>query len=90
MLAGLTVAMFGLLPRAATAVAWGMFAACAFLSFLGPLLQLDDWVLDLSPYAHIPDLPGGDVTAGPLVTLLGIAAALTVLGLAGFRRRDVG
>lgn len=89
-LGGLTVALFGLLPRAATATAWSAFGICAFLTFLGPLMQLDDWLLDASPYAHIPKVPGGDVTAAPLVWLAAIAAVLLAAGMVGFRRRDVG
>jgi ABC-2 type transport system permease protein len=87
-LIGLAVALFGLLPHAAAAV-WGVLAACYLSAFLGPLLSLPDWVMDLSPYAHVPLLPAADFTVGPLLTLTAIAAALVAVGLAGYRRRDV-
>ena len=45
------------------------------MAFLGPLLSLPDWVLDLSPFTHVPLLPAADFTA---------------VGLVGFGRRDVG
>jgi len=45
--------------------------------------------MNISPYAHVPRLPGGDFTAVPLVWLVLLAAALTAAGLVGFRRRDV-
>ena len=88
-LVGVTVALFGLLPRAAPA-AWGALAACYLMAFLGPLLSLPDWVLDLSPFTHVPLLPAADLTAGPLIALTAVAAAFTAAGLIGFRRRDVG
>jgi ABC-2 type transport system permease protein len=37
----------------------------------------------------VPPLPGGEVTAGPLVALLAVAAALIVAGLLALRRRDL-
>lgn len=88
-LTGLTVALFGLLPRLAAALAWGALAACVLLSFVGQLLQLDQRILDVSPFLHTPRLPGGEVTATPLAWLLGIAVVLTAAGLLGFRRRDL-
>ncbi|MQA81209.1 MAG: ABC transporter permease [Streptosporangiales bacterium] len=88
-LTGLVVALFGLLPRLAAA-SWALLVAFVLLGELGPVFQLDQWVMDLSPYAHVPSLPGGDVTAAPLLWLVGITAALILAGLLGFRRRDVG
>ena len=88
-LIGVTVALFGLLPRA-TPAAWGALTVCYLMAFLGPLLSLPDWVLDLSPFTHVPLLPAADFTAGPLIALAAVAAAFTVVGVIGFRRRDVG
>jgi ABC-2 type transport system permease protein len=58
-------------------------------SEIGPLLDLPRWVRDLSPFTHVPPLPGGEVTAGPLVALLAVAAALIIGGLLALRRRDL-
>ena len=85
---GATVALFGFVPRAAAA-GWGVLGACVLLSILGPLLGLPDWVLDLSPFQHVPQLPAAEFAAGPLLVLCAVAAALTAAGLAAFRRRDL-
>lgn len=87
-LAAVAVALFGLLPRA-TAAAWGGLAACYLAAFLGPLLGLPDWVMDLSPFTHVPLLPAAAFDAVPLLVLTAVAAALVAVGLAGFRRRNV-
>jgi ABC-2 type transport system permease protein len=87
-LVGATVALFGLVPRAAAA-AWGVLGACFALSLLGPLLGLPDWVLDLSPFQHVPQLPAADFSAAPLLALSAVAAALIALGAGAFRRRDI-
>ncbi|UQU64378.1 ABC transporter permease [Couchioplanes caeruleus] len=87
-LAALTVLLVGLLPRQAPA-AWGVVAACFLLLIVGAALQLDQWVLDISPFTHVPRLPGSDATATPFVVLTLVAVALAAAGLAGFRRRDI-
>ena len=61
----------------------------AFLVLIGPLMQLDQAILDVAPFSHVPKVPGAGVSAVPLAWLLGIAAALAAAGLAGFRRRDM-
>jgi ABC-2 type transport system permease protein len=87
-LAATAVLLTGLLPRFA-AVAWGALAACLLVLLLGSTLGLDQWVLDLSPFTHVPHLPGGDLTWTPLVVLSVVAAAGIAAGLIGLRRRDV-
>ena len=87
-LAGVAVALFGLLPSAA-AVAWGALAACYLVAFLGPLLGLPDWVMDISPFTHVPLLPAADFDLVPLLGMTAVALAFVAIGLVGFRRRNV-
>jgi ABC-2 type transport system permease protein len=83
-----TVALYGLSRRAAP-VAWVVLVATFLASEIGLLLDLPRWVRNLSPFTHVPSLPGGEVTAGPLLALLATAAALIAAGLWGVRRRDL-
>jgi ABC-2 type transport system permease protein len=87
-LAGIAAAGFGVASRLA-AIAWIALAGCALLEILGPLLDLPQAVMDVSPFAHSPSLPGGSADAPALVVLTAIAAALVAAGLAAFARRDV-
>jgi len=86
---GVTVAIFGLVP-AFSGAAWAVTAGFMLLTLFGPVVQLSQWVLDISPFTHIPRLPMAEFSATPLVVLCGIALVAVAAGLAGFRRRDVG
>ncbi len=88
-LAGVAVALFGLAPRVAVPAAWTVLALAALLALLGPSVRLPAWVLDLTPFTHVPKLPGGAFTATPLIWLTALAAGLTAAGLIAFRRRDL-
>ncbi|MFC9683300.1 ABC transporter permease [Streptomyces sp. NPDC056948] len=85
---GLTALLIGVLPRAAAA-AWGVAGAVLLIGWVGPALDVPQAVLDLSPFGHLPKLPGGEMEWGPVLVLLGLAAVLVAGGLAGLRRRDM-
>jgi ABC-2 type transport system permease protein len=87
-LAAVAVVLFGLLPRWAP-VAWGALAICLLILLVGTTLQLNQWILDISPFTHVPHLPGGHATATPFVVLTVVAAALAAGGLTALRRRDI-
>jgi polyether ionophore transport system permease protein len=87
-LAAIAVALVGLLPRL-TLVAWGPLGVCLLLGLVGTAVQLDQWLLDVSPYTHTPKLPGAAMSTGPLIWLAAAAGALVAAGLAGLHRRDI-
>jgi ABC-2 type transport system permease protein len=87
-MAAIVLTLFGWAPRWVPG-AWGLFAAFVVLGEFGPLWRLPTWVLDLSPFAHSPTLPGQPVDVGDIALLLVVAAILTGLGFVGWRRRDL-
>jgi ABC-2 type transport system permease protein len=87
--AAIAVLLFGGMPRIAMA-AWGVLGAFLLLGQLGPVLKLSQAVMDLSPFTHVPKLPGGDFSGTPVVALTAVAVAISAAGLVGFRRRDIG
>ena len=88
-IAGVAVALVGLWPGASVAGAWTALGAVVVVDLFGQALQLSHWVLDISPFTHAPRLPGGTVSAAPLLWLCLAAFALSAVGLAALRRRDV-
>jgi ABC-2 type transport system permease protein len=89
-IAGIAVALVGLWPGVSVAGAWTVLGAVVVIDLFGAVLQLSHWLLDISPFTHVPKLPGGPVSAAPLLWLSLIALALSALGLAGLHRRDIG
>ncbi len=85
--AGVALALFGLLPRS-TQAGWAVLVVFFLFGQLGPTLRLPQWLLDVSPFTHAPKLPVH--TGAALGWLVVVSAALTAAGLVGFRRRDVG
>ncbi|MGW4565936.1 ABC transporter permease [Streptomyces sp. NPDC004561] len=85
---GIAVLLYGVLPRGAVA-AWGVAGAVLLIGWVGPALNAPRALLDLSPFAHLPKLPGGAMHWTPVLVLTGLAALLVAAGLAGLRRRDM-
>ncbi|MEU7468832.1 ABC transporter permease [Streptomyces sp. NPDC044984] len=85
---GVAVLLYGLVPGAAMA-AWGVAGAVLLIGWVGPALDVPRAVLDLSPFGHLPKLPGGGMEWAPVFVLTALAAGLVAAGLAGLRRRDM-
>ncbi|QMV22342.1 ABC transporter permease [Streptomyces sp. SCUT-3] len=86
---GIALMLFGLWPRI-SAVGWGLLTAFVVIGLYGPVLHLDQWAMDLSPFTHLPKVPGEEVTAVPLAALTALGTVLGAAGLTGLRRRDLG
>ena len=87
-LAALALALYGLRPRL-FGLAWVGLAMMVLIALLGPGLKFRQWALDLSPTTHVGNPPLGAIQTTPLLLMTGIAAALTAIGFAAFRRRGV-
>jgi ABC-2 type transport system permease protein len=88
--AGLVVALFGAAPRVSVGAGWAAVAAALLVVLFGALLRFPQWVIDISPFTHVPKLPGVAMRTAPLVWLSLAAVALTAAGLGAFRMRDIG
>jgi ABC-2 type transport system permease protein len=84
---GAAALLVGLVPRAAIAVGWGVFAIGVGIGMFGDLLGLPDELIDASPLSNVPSLPTDDWL--PTIVIGLIAVALAALAAAAFRRRDL-
>ncbi|WP_282703174.1 ABC transporter permease [Streptomyces sp. CC219B] len=85
---GVAVVLFGWFPRA-SAAAWVVPVYAFVVGYLGQILQFPDWMNNLSPFGHVPQLPAASMNWTPMLLLTLVAAGLVWLGLEGFRRRDL-
>lgn len=88
-LAGFTIALYALLPRRAGALAWAAIMVSLIAGpFFGTLLDIPEAIRDISPFNHIPAMPA-DVAAAPVITLLGVALILTLIGKKLFHNNTI-
>jgi ABC-2 type transport system permease protein len=80
--------LFGITPRALS-LTWAVLVYSILLAFFGPLLDLPQWLHNLSPLDHIARMPLEDFTLAPVLIQAAIAAATAALGVWAFHRRDL-
>ena len=86
---GVGVALFALLPRLAGPLTYGLVVVAFALDFVGGLLDLPEWVLELSPFRHLASVPAVDLDVTAALVMLAIGFAGVAVGVAVFRRRDL-
>ena len=87
-LIGVALATVGAAP-AVRAAAWFALVLSFALTILGPLFNLWDWILGISPLWHVPDVTAAEVDWSGIGWLLLVAVGLWTVGFVGFRRRDL-
>lgn len=85
---GVVVLCAAFLPRAASAVTWGLYGVAVVLSMFGDLFGLPDGVVRNTPFTAVPRL-GQHFAALPLVVLTVLAILAGALGLWRLRSRDM-
>ena len=88
-LCGFTTVLIGYSRRAANAV-WAMLAFLVVVGLFGPLLQLPQWIQNLSPFEHVPPLPGASFEIIPLAALAVLAGLSLAGGVRAIAHRDIG
>lgn len=85
--AGLAALAVAVLPRAAIAIAWALYAIGVGIGLLGQLLKLPKAVIRSSPFDHVPAVPFDDW--GPTLILIGVDVVLAAAAVVLIRRRDL-
>ena len=88
-LVAVTWLMYGLHPRWA-GIGWVALIFCVVVMVFGELLRFPWWVIEVSPFSHLPLAPAQPFAWEPVFWLLLLAAVVAVAGLAAFRHRDIG
>ena len=69
---------------------WILLALFLTLGQFGELLRLPSWLVEISPFAHVPRMPAEPFAVTPAATMTLLAAALLFVGAALYRARDIG
>jgi ABC-2 type transport system permease protein len=86
---GIGLAVFGLAPRLTAPLTYGLVVSTYLLDFVGGLLELPEWLLDLSPFRHLAAVPATDMNVGAALTMLAIGVVAAAIGIVAFHRRDL-
>ena len=70
-------------------MAWLPLVLAVVVMFFGDLLQLPQWLQDISPFEHLALVPAEDFRWAPFVGLAVVAAAISIAGQVAFARRDI-
>jgi ABC-2 type transport system permease protein len=85
---GTGAAIVGFAPKI-TMFTWGYIGYTFFVMFFGGMINLPEWLQKTTPFGYIPLLIAEEVNWLTLSLLTAVAAALTVIGFIGYRKRDV-
>ncbi|MFI1460944.1 ABC transporter permease [Nocardia carnea] len=80
--------LYGVFPQAIGAT-WALFGFALILGFFGPIMNLPQWVHDLSPFQHIARIPMEELRWPALIVLTVLAAVSAAVGAYRFRERDL-
>jgi ABC-2 type transport system permease protein len=84
------VALVMLLPRWSVGLSWALVVFAIFVGpMFGPSLGLPTWLLDLSPFTHVPNAPAVAISTGPVLGLGLVSALLAAAGILLLRRRNL-
>lgn len=88
-LSSVSVLLFAVLPRFFVLLSWLVLGGSLLLFQLGALLQLPQWVLNISPFTHSPTAPAHDISTTPLLILTAVFICIYVMSLKLFTKRDL-
>lgn len=85
---GISMALFGLKPRLAS-LSWVALAVVVVIDLLGEFFDINQWILNISPFTQVPHLLAGDTIEAPIILLLVVAVILILMGVLGYQHRDI-
>ena len=79
-----------LLLRWSVGLSWALVVGSIFVGpMFGPSLGLPTWLLNLSPYTHVPNVPAVALSVGSVVGLSLVCVVLATAGALLLRRRNL-
>ena len=79
----------GTFPKWTVPIAGGGAGALYLLSFLGPAIDLPDWITDISPWRHVAVAPPDPVNWAGTIVMCVLGIAFGAVGFLAYARRDL-
>ena len=89
LIVGIGILMLGIKPRWASAVMYAVIGWSFLLELIGPIINLNHWLLDTSLLHHVALSPAADPRWSTAAVIVGIGAVGCVIGAIVFNRRDL-
>ena len=86
---GVGALAFALIPRATSAIAYGLVLLAFVWELFGSLLDLPGWAVDLSPFHQVAAVPAESFKTGAAVVMLAVGALAMLAAVRLFERRDL-
>jgi ABC-2 type transport system permease protein len=86
---GIATLAYAIVPRASAGIAYALVTVTFLWQLVGSLLSAPQWLIDLTPFAHIGLVPARAFRAGEAAIMLAIGVLAAAAGAALFRRRDL-
>ncbi|QGH33364.1 ABC transporter permease [Gracilibacillus salitolerans] len=79
--------LFAFLPKW-TSLVWAYLVFSFFTVYLGGMIDIPEWLANISSFNHIPQIPVDEFTWSPLIVLLVIGIISLIASQFGYRNRD--
>jgi ABC-2 type transport system permease protein len=86
---GLGALAYAVVPRASTALTYGLVVAAFLWDLVGSFAGTPGWLTDLTPFHHIGLVPVQSFRWVAALVMVAVAVATSLLALVAFRRRDL-
>ncbi len=86
---GIAALAYAIVPRAGTAIAYGVLTITYLWQLFGKLLGAPAWLVNATPFAHVALAPTQSVRLGAAGVLVGVGIAAAFIAITWFGRRDL-
>lgn len=86
---GIAALAYAIVPRASAGIAYGLVTVTFLWQLVGSLLGAPNWLVKVTPFAHVGLVPAQPFRATAAAVMLALAALASLAALWAFRRRDL-
>ena len=84
------LALVTLMPRWSLGLSWTLTVSAIFVGpMFGPSLGLPGWLLNLSPFTHVPNAPAVSISPAPVLGLVAVGALLAAAAALAMHHRNL-